>query len=214
MVQILEGNSFGSKLGAALGGGLGKGFAEGMSKSQDFAQKMQLQEMKQKKDQNFSKEQTLDSLRGTVNQLKAMAEEDVSGIGRFGQFSQSPAALENRGRFQTLTSDLFTFYKSLFPRGITQEEFKRLERDYIPRSGEPTSAMIGKLDGFLDLIDRKLGEIENQKKGSDKEDKGNIKKIKFDKNNSEHKAKATQLFKKFGDREKVREKLKLEFEGL
>lgn len=158
MVNVLEGNSFGSKLGAALGGGLGQGFSQGMSKAQEFAQQMQLQEMKQKKDQNIAKEQTLESLKGTVSQLKSMAEEDVSGIGRFGQWSQTPGALENRGRFQTLTSDLFSFYKSLFPRGITQEEFKRLQRDYIPKAGDATSEMVGKLNGFMDLIERKLGQ--------------------------------------------------------
>jgi len=36
----------------------------------------------------------------------------------------------------------------------------------------------------------------------------------FSSSNPEHKAKAEQLFKTFKDKEKVREKLKLEFEGV
>lgn len=39
MVQILEGNSYGSKLGAALGGGLGQGFSSGMQFAQKTAAK-------------------------------------------------------------------------------------------------------------------------------------------------------------------------------
>lgn len=150
---------FGERLGAALGGGLGGGFQQGMSKAQEFAEKMQLQKAKLKEDKTLEKENTLQSLKGTVAQLREMADSDVPGIGRFGQLSQSSEALYNRSKLQTLGSDLLSFYKTLFPRGITQQEFIRLEKDYIPKPGDATSTMKGKLDAFDDLIDRKLKEI-------------------------------------------------------
>lgn len=169
MVHILpKVPGFGEKLGAAIGGGLGQGFMEGFQKKQDFANQLKLQEAKKKEDKTADREQTLNSIQGTIAELKSMAEEDVPGIGRLGQYWQSGDALYNRGRMQTLGSDLLSYYKSLFPRGITQEEFKIINRDYIPRPGDATHEMMGKLDGFQQLIDRKLKEEggESQKQGA------------------------------------------------
>jgi hypothetical protein len=106
-----------------------------------------------------------ESMKETISELKQMAENDVEGIGVFGEWDPRPEAQHNRGKFQTLSSDLLSFYKTLFPRGITQEEFKRLEKNYIPKVGDSTSKMQGKLEGFMDLIERKLKEqgIEDQK---------------------------------------------------
>jgi len=209
MVTILpKVPGFGERLGAAIGGGLGGGFQEGMSRSQEFAEKMKLQQAKQKEDKNIEKTQTLQSMKGTIDELKAMAEGDVPGIGRLGQWAQSSEALYNRGRLQTLGSDLLSFYKTLFPRGITQQEFIRLEKDYIPKPGDATSKMLGKLDGFQNLIERKLKDLGSEEV---EENKG---KARFDSSNPEHKAKATQLHKTYKNKEKVREILKREFEGL
>jgi hypothetical protein len=58
-------------------------------------------------------------------------------------------------------------------------------------------------ESFADEEDE--DEFEPQKTG---------KKVKFDPNNKEHKAKAQQLYKKFKDKEKVRQMLSKEFEGL
>lgn len=166
MVNILpKVPGFGERLGAAIGGGLGGGFQQGMSKAQEFSEKMKLQEAKKKEDKAMERSKTLQSIKGTVNQLKSMAEGDVAGIGYFGEYDPRPEAQQNRGQFQTLTSDLFSFYKTLFPRGITQEEFKKLEKNYIPKSGDATSKMVGKLDGFMDLIERKLDEYGDKEEG-------------------------------------------------
>lgn len=171
MVQIYQKSrepSFGQKFSSAVGAGL-EGIQE-MKESSEFQNKFGFNVpksersgfyqalAKEKKDQGIAKEQTLMSLQQTIAQLKGMAESDVPGIGRLGQWSQSAEALQNRGQFQTLSSELFSYYKTLFPRGITQEEFKRIQKDYIPKAGEATNEMIGKLNGFMDLIERKLKE--------------------------------------------------------
>ena len=201
---------FGERLGTALSQGLQSGVTKGI----DFSQKLALQQAKQKEDKNIEKARTLQSLKSTSEQLKNMAESNVSGIGIFGQWDPTPEAQQNRGTFQTLSSDLLSFYKTLFPRGITQEEFKRLEKDYLPKVGDSTSKMIGKLNGFNDLIERKLEGFQGghgEKSSAESKSKG---KQKFNASNPKHKAKANQLFKTFKDKEKVREKLKTEFEGL
>ena len=213
MVQIIpKVPGFGEKLGAAIGGGLGGGVQQGMNQAQKFSHEMQLQKAKQKEDKNIEKAHTLQSMQGTIAQLKSMAENDVSGIGIFGQWDPTPEAQQNRGKFQTLSSELLSFYKTLFPRGITQQEFIRLERDYIPKPGEATNKMVGKLNGFVDLIERKLKEYGSEENGKEASDKKG--KMKFNSSHPEHKAKAEQLFKKYGDKEKVREILKREYEGL
>jgi|SRR5690349_6558025 hypothetical protein len=196
MVQFIQRNpGFGERLGAGIGQGVGK--------VSDFLMKMKLQEAKQKQDKAIEKEQAFHSMQGTIDQLKSMAEEDVAGIGLFGQWDPRPEAQQNRGKFQTLGSDLLSFYKSLFPRGITQQEFIRLERDYIPKPGEATSKMIGKLEGFQNLIKRKLQELGEESPSG---------KVKFDVSNPQHKAKRDQLLKRFkGDREKVSKILEREF---
>lgn len=215
MVQVIQkAPGFAERLGSAIGGGLGQGFQQGMSRSQEFANQMKLQEAKQKKDTAIQKFQTLQSLNDTVGELKRMAEEDVEGIGRFGSWSQSEKALQNRGLFNTLSSELFSYYKTLFPRGITQEEFKRIQKDYIPKDNDSTNAMIGKLEGFQKLIEKKLQEQNFQGEEESESLGRKQKKQVFDSSNPEHKKKAEQLFKTFGDKEKVREKLRKEFEGI
>lgn len=159
MVQLLpKVPGFGERMGEAIGGGLGGGFMQGMQKQQDFSNQLKLQEAKKKEDKVADRNQALQSLQGTITEIKAMAEGDVPGIGLLGSWDPRPEAQHNRGKMQTLGSDLLSFYKTLFPRGITQQEFIRLEKDYIPKPGEATSKMLGKLEGFANLIERKLKE--------------------------------------------------------
>jgi hypothetical protein len=131
------------------------------------------------------------------------------GIGLFEQYKPTSEAFYNRAKLKTLSSDMLTFYKSLFPRGITQEEFKRFEKDYLPKPGDTNASIQGKLDAFEDLINRKIGSFEeSEAKGSKKSSK-----LKFDLSNPEHKAKRDQLLKTYkNDREKVKEILSREFE--
>jgi len=164
MVHILpKVQGFGEKLGTAIGGGLGQGFQQGMSKGQEFANKMELQLAKQKKDSSVEKQKSLASLQGTVSEMQGMLENDDSGFGVAGQYSPFGNSFANRGRFKVLSSDLLSYYKSLFPRGLTQQEFLKFEKDYLPKIGEPVSTMKSKLGAFQDLIENKLDEDVSEK---------------------------------------------------
>ena len=233
MVEIIpEMPSFSSRLGAALGSGFGAGIgniAERLSGKRRLAredealQRMGLdlsgitdpelrksivtQSLRQKTDKEAEKIQLLQGIKGTINEIRNVAE--GPGIGLFEQYKPTSEAFYNRAKLKTLSSDMLTFYKSLFPRGITQEEFKRFEKDYLPKPGDTNASIQGKLDAFEDLINRKIGSFEEpEAKGSKKSSK-----VKFDLSNPEHKAKRDQLLKTYkNDREKVKEILSREFE--
>lgn len=110
---------------------------------------------RQKTSKQDEKRATLQGLKTTIDQMRELAHEG-SGLGPLAQFSPTPQGFENRGRMKVLGGEMLNYYKTLFPRGITQEEFKRLERDYIPSTGDTQSGMLGKLEAFEDLINRKL----------------------------------------------------------
>jgi len=233
MVEIIpEMPSFSSRLGAALGSGFGAGIgniAERLSGKRRLAredealQRMGLdlsgitdpelrksivtQSLRQKTDKEAEKIQLLQGIKGTINEIRNVAE--GPGIGLFEQYKPTSEAFYNRAKLKTLSSDMLTFYKSLFPRGITQEEFKRFEKDYLPKPSDTHASIQGKLDAFEDLINRKIGSFEeSEAKGSKKSSK-----VKFDLSNPEHKAKRDQLLKTYkNDREKVKEILSREFE--
>lgn len=211
MVQILpEVPSFGTQIARGLGAGISSGIGGGLEFIKEMALEKQKQASKQKEDKAIEKERAAQGLRGTVDKIRSLV--GKAGTGLTGNLNYSEEARYNRGMIRTLSSDLLSFYKSLFPRGITQEEFKRLERDYIPGKFDTDSEMLGKLDAFEDLINRRLSEGEAEGQPSKKTGKAN--KVLFNPKNPEHKAKAEQLHKKFKDRERVRQELKREFEGL
>jgi hypothetical protein len=148
-----------------LGEKLAAGIERGAEKGMNFAQEMNLQEMKQKKEEKMAKGVTLQSLDHTINQMEGLI--DKGGIGLLGQFNPMPDAQFNRGQMQTLKGELLNYYKSLFPRGLTQQEFTKLERDYLPGIYDTKEGMKGKLQGFKDLIKRKL-ELEGNEDSSEK----------------------------------------------
>ena len=153
------------------------------------------------------KMKNLEGIKSTIEKMRTIASGEAEGIGPIAQYNPFGGSFYNRAQLKTLSSDLLSFYKSLFPRGITQEEFKRLERDYIPSTGDPISSIHGKLDAFEDLINRKLSEQEPSEFKSSKSEK-----TKFNPNNPSHVAKLKQLDKAFGgDRKKVNEALAKEF---
>jgi hypothetical protein len=217
--------SFGERLNSSLGVGLEKGSQLYQGHKQNKAlekmgidpdiydpeyRKVLLQGFaKKKEDASINKIKTLEGLKKSISEMKQLAQE--KGIGLLGNFNQGDMARYNRGRMQTLKGELLNYYKTLFPRGLTQQEFKKLESDYLPSNLDTVSGMDGKLDAFSDLIERKLEseEAEEEKKPNE-EKKG---KVKFNLKNPEHKAKRDQLMKKFNnDREKVQKALLREFQ--
>ena len=204
MVQILPKiKGFGEIMGEAIGGGLGGGFQQGMSNAQEFAQKMQLEELKQKRTNKILEKEKFASGLNTINEMRNILKKGNVGRGSAimgffpGETQKDRAELEQLG-------------KSLIPlvaAGVpirNQKEFEEY-RKTITDPSAPISAMEGALSGLERIFESKMGgEEEGGKKG----------KVKFDASNPEHEAKARQLHKKYGDVEKVRKELKREFEGL
>lgn len=150
MFTKLEDTNFGSKAGEALAGGALKGYERGKK----FSQEIGLQELKQKKEEKTNKAATLQGLENSIEQMKGLI--SAGGVGLLGQFNPSSDARYRRGQMQTLKGELLNYYKSLFPRGLTQQEFTKLEKDYLPGTFDTEETMNGKLDAFKDLIQRKL----------------------------------------------------------
>lgn len=90
-----------------------------------------------------------------------------------------------------------------------QKEFEEY-RSIITDPSATEGQIKGALDGIEDIFSRVVGSAEENI--MENEDVGP--KPPFNPNNPEHQAKASQLFKQFKDKEKVRQKLRLEFGGV
>lgn len=184
MVSIVEenvpqkfSNQFAQQIGSGLGQGIGKipemlAQRSRMSQENEALKKLGIdlggvsdpelrkialtQALKQKDDKNIDQTNILKGVKGAVQSLRDLASK--TGIGLLGNFSPSDEARYNRGKFGTLKSELLSYYKTLFPRGITQGEFKRFESDYIPHENDSKSRINGKLDAYEELIQKKLEE--------------------------------------------------------
>lgn len=217
MVQILpEVPSFGTQFARGLGAGL----SQGLGKSADFAMKMNLQQAKQKEKETNALAEAMQTASSSIDTLENLI--NKPGIGLLSQLNPSAEARRNRGLFQSTTSGIIPIFKSLFPRGMTQTEFKYITDTYIPQSHDTEATIRGKIEGLKNILNKKMKNpdlsfkevtgIKEKKEPETLENK--TKKEKFNASNPEHKAKANQLFKTHKNKEKVREILKREFEGL
>jgi hypothetical protein len=195
MVQILEGKpSFGQSIGAALGGGLGSGISQGA----EFAQQMMLQNAKTKKEDTGLKLRGLES----IDEMR-----DILSRGNTGWNFWNYATEEGRGDRAAMDAAALNLER-LAVEMQGKGTLSKPRFDYMVKRLPSSSKSDAENEKILDEWERILGE------GPEKKSKKSKGKIKFDSSNSEHRAKAEQLFKTFGDKEKVREKLKLEFEDV
>lgn len=200
MVQILEGNNRGSQLGTSLSQGLQRGAQQGMQ----FAHELNLERTKKRSFldalQNEKFETGIETIKGMRDIL---AKGNLGrGSGFLGLFGGETA--KDRAEYEQLGKSLIPMVAAGVPVRNQKEfeEYKKVITD--PSSTE--AAIEGALNGVERIFMQKL-KSEGGREGKEG-------KMRFDSSNPEHKAKAEQLFKKFKDKEKVREKLKLEFEGL
>lgn len=225
MVQIIEEQpSFGQIM--ARGGGRAVGnFASGLL-GQHMENKARSQEDEALKRMGIDLSGVRDPemrkllVQGASKKKADESEKFVTGLNVLDQMKQI-AARRNIGR----GSGLMGFFPGETARD--RAEFEQLGKSLIPivaagvpirnqREFDEYKKVITDPSSSLDAIDgaiRGLESIFQQKlegKGSSEKEG----KQKFDPGNKEHQAKAKQLFKKFGDKEKVREALKREFEGL
>ena len=169
MVNVLEGNSFGSKLGAALGGGLGQGFSQGMSQAQKFAHEIQLQETKQKKDQ-----QAADTLEweNTLGQLKDL--NSVTGL--IPAFPWSSKA-QQREKYDVLAFQLERYARAAHTKGALSARVYNSLLSKLPSSSATPEQNAGRIEAWEDALLRKGGKaveeegkepVETEAKGEEK----------------------------------------------
>lgn len=195
MVQLLEGMpSFGQSMGKALGGGL----AQGMSSGNDFIQQMMLQQAKQKQEDAGLKLRGLES----IDQMKEILERGKTGKNFLNYLT--PSGRADRQAMDTAALNLERLAVEMQGKGTLSKPRFEYMLQRLPSSDKSDDANKAALNEW----ERILG---GQEANKSKKSKG---KIKFDSSNPEHKSKASQLYKTYGDKEKVREKLKLEFEGI
>lgn len=92
-----------------------------------------------KQDQKFLEEsrksfQSAELAQDSLSNMATIRESGNIGVGSKLRGLYSPEVRAARAAYDTHASNLINFYKSLFPRGITQAEFKRISNDWLPNS--------------------------------------------------------------------------------
>jgi len=203
MVQILQKvPGFGERLGTSIGGGLGQGFQQGVSRSQEFAERMKLEELKQNRKNKLLEKEKFETGLNTISEMREILKRKNVGRGS-GLLGFFP------GETQKDRAEIEQLGKSLIPlvaAGVpirNQKEFEEY-RKTITDPSSPISSMEGALNGLERIFESKISQDEKSEKRG---------KIKFNVSNPQHKAKRDQLMKRFkGDRERVAEILSREFE--
>jgi molecular chaperone GrpE (heat shock protein) len=158
---------------------------------------------KQEDTQKFSTGlETIDRMRAIIN--KGNVGRGSSILGFFPGETQ-----RDRGELEQLGKSLIPLVAAGVPIR-NQKEFEEYKRT-ITDPSSPDDRFLGALDGLERIFKEK---INSEIKPETEEKKGKEPKAKFNPNNSDHQAKANQLYKKFKDIEKVRQELKREFEGV
>lgn len=202
MLQMFpEATSFGTEFARSLGSGLG----QGVSKQADFARQMALEEKKASLKKRADETEKFSSGLDIVQKMRDLVKKGNIGRGSaiMGFFPGETA--RDRAEFAQLGTALIPLVAAGVPIR-NQKEFEQYKK-IITDPSALTSDMSGALDALEQVFQQKL-----QGKEEPKEEKKG--KVQFDPKNKEHQAKAKQLFKTYGNKEKVREALKREFEGL
>lgn len=84
----------------------------------------------------------LDDLEGLI---------DKSGIGLIGALNPSSEARKNRGIFKSTQAAILPIFKKMFPRGLTEKEFKYIQDNWIPQSNDSEATIRGKIEGLREL---------------------------------------------------------------
>jgi len=79
------------------------------------------------------------------------------GIGMLGKLNPTGTARRNRGEFEATQAAVLPLFKSMFPRGMTEKEFKYINDTYIPQAGDTEEKIKGKIKGLRQLMQTKMG---------------------------------------------------------
>lgn len=210
MVQIIKRNpSFSEELAKSLGGGISKGIGEELQ----FGRQKELQGLKSKKetkDLQGTYTSILDQMKGLKDYVGPKYSK-ISALNPFGETAGKrsqidTARLSLEGLFRDLT------LKGQFPKAI----YERILQ-HLPNSEDTESQFLNKIEAIENILGAHYGsEKEPSSSSSSKKEvsESKAKKPIFNPQNPEHKAKAKQLHKTYGDTEKVREILRREYEGV
>lgn len=186
------------------------GARRGISRAKDYAAKLGIEREKNLFKQHEEKKANLENVSGILDKLENLTNE--SGIGFFGEYNPLGEAAAHRGKYTSLTAGLLPAFKSLFPRGFTEREFKVIQDKYIPKYGERISTQKGKIQGLRTIFSNlQQGKQWNSNLSEEESKSEKIKKSKFNRNNPEHRAKAQQLFDTL-DEDEAMKALAREFE--
>lgn len=140
---IPEAPSAGTQLARGLGGGLGAG----LTNAAQFAQQMALQKQGS---QSAAEQLQPNPAAKALDDLEALV--GKKGIGFAGGLNPQGEARYNRGMFNSLQSSLLPLFKSMFPRGMTEKEFKFINENYIPQASDTEETIKGKIAGLRQLM--------------------------------------------------------------
>ncbi len=157
--------------------------------------------------QNFTKQkQESKDLEGTFGSILNEMKELKEYVGPMNLAALNPYSETSgkRSQINTLRLSLEGLFRDLtlkgqFPKAIYERILKEL-----PKDSDTQEQYLNKIEAI-----EKILHSHGSEGGSERG-----KKMKFNPAHPEHKAKAEQLYKKFGDKEKVRKELQREFEGL
>lgn len=80
------------------------------------------------------------------------------GIGFTGSINPGGKAQFNRGKFKSLQAAILPIFKSMFPRGMTEKEFKFIQSNYIPQVSDTEDTIKGKIEGLRQLLGDQQGQ--------------------------------------------------------
>lgn len=208
MVQILPNvrkPSFSQSLGQALGAGIGSG----ISSASQFAQQMALQKQKSKLDQKIQLEEVKSNALRSIEDMRDIISRGKTGWNIFNMLT--PEGRADRAALDTSALNLERLAADMVGRGtLSQTRFNYL-KERLPSSYKTDAENQAILDEWKKILGGDTESLEDEKEKPSKKSKS---KSMFDSKNPEHQAKAKQLYKHYKDKEKVREILRREFEGI
>lgn len=147
--------------GQKLPGLLGN-MAENQSLSKQFGQDFSgINDPDLKKEmvkQLISGKQATPDMSGTINALNTLESlVGKEGIGLVGRANFNEKARYNRGQFESTQAAILPLFKSMFPRGMTEKEFKFIQEHYIPQASDSEAKIRGKIQGLKNLVAQQGG---------------------------------------------------------
>ena len=111
------------------------------------------------------KEEHKPDLSGAINAINSLEQlVGQEGIGLSGAFNPFSKARFNRGQFKPLQAAIMPLFKSMFPRGMSEKEFKFVNDNYVPQADDTEETIKGKIEGLKQLVQQQSGQMQMPQK--------------------------------------------------